>query len=105
MSRTQSAPPHKQPVTTPKFLMDIPDAAASMCTTIFAIRQLCRSGMLRYSRSSCRNYVLPVLRTRFRRSLVPCGMQSEGEYCSDHMNVAHLSRLVKSRQIRGRCAL
>jgi hypothetical protein len=49
MSRKQSASPHEQPVTTPKFLMDVPDAASSMCTTVFAIRQLCRSGMLRYS--------------------------------------------------------
>lgn len=30
-------------------LMDIPEAAVEMCTTVFAIRQLCRSGMLRYS--------------------------------------------------------
>jgi hypothetical protein len=49
MSRKQSAPPHEQPVTTPKVLMDIPEAASSMCMTVFAIRQLCRSGMLRYS--------------------------------------------------------
>jgi hypothetical protein len=48
MSRKQSASPHEQPVT-PKFLMDIPEAAFSMCMTVFAIRQLCRSGLLRYS--------------------------------------------------------
>jgi hypothetical protein len=46
MSRKQP-PPHEQPTT--KFLMDIPEAAASMCMTVFAIRQLCRSGILRYS--------------------------------------------------------
>jgi hypothetical protein len=54
MSRKQ--PPPQQPVTpneaVPKkknALMDIPEAAVEMCTTIFAIRRLCRSGMLRYS--------------------------------------------------------
>jgi hypothetical protein len=41
--------PQEQPVATPKFSMDIPEAAASMCMAVFAIRQLCRSGMLRYS--------------------------------------------------------
>lgn len=30
-------------------LMDIPEAAVEMCTTIFAIRRHCRSGELRYS--------------------------------------------------------
>ena len=47
--------PPQQPVTpndaVPKknALMDIPEAAVEMCTTIFQIRTLCRSGMLRYS--------------------------------------------------------
>ena len=41
--------PQEQSAPTPKFLFDIPEAAESMCTTIFAIRQLCRSGMLRYA--------------------------------------------------------
>jgi hypothetical protein len=51
MSRKR--PPH--PITpngsVPKknALMDIPEAAVEMCTTIFAIRRHCRSGELRYS--------------------------------------------------------
>lgn len=30
------------------FLMDIPTAAARMSTTVFAVRELCRSGQLKF---------------------------------------------------------
>ncbi len=30
------------------YLMDIPTAAARMSTTVFAVRELCRSGQLKY---------------------------------------------------------
>jgi hypothetical protein len=40
---------HAEAVPKKNALMDIPEAAVEMCTTVFAIRRLCRSGMLRYS--------------------------------------------------------
>jgi hypothetical protein len=42
--RKQQPPPRDKPA-----LMDIPEAAVEMCTTIFAIRRHLRSGELRYS--------------------------------------------------------
>lgn len=44
MRKQQQQPPRGKPA-----LMDIPEAAVEMCTTVFAIRRHCRSGELRYS--------------------------------------------------------
>jgi hypothetical protein len=45
----QPVTPDAQAPSKKNALMDIPEAAVDMCTTVFAIRRLCRSGMLRYS--------------------------------------------------------
>jgi hypothetical protein len=44
------ASPQQLPTPKSKNLLTIPEAAVEMCTTVFAVRRLCQSGELRYSR-------------------------------------------------------
>jgi hypothetical protein len=50
MVRTKNVPAPAPTAVNPNdlFLMDIPTAALRMSTTVFAIRELCRSGQLKY---------------------------------------------------------
>jgi hypothetical protein len=45
-----SKPPQQPPIPKSKNLLTIPEAAVELCTTVFAVRRLCQSGELRYSR-------------------------------------------------------
>jgi hypothetical protein len=42
--------PPQQPTPKSKALLTIPEAAVELCTTVWAVRRLCLSGELRYSR-------------------------------------------------------
>jgi hypothetical protein len=42
--------PQQPPTPKSKNLLTIPEAAVELCTTVFAVRRLCQSGELRYSR-------------------------------------------------------
>jgi hypothetical protein len=46
---SKPSPPHP-PSPRSKNLLTIPEAAVELCTTVFAVRRLCLSGELRYSR-------------------------------------------------------
>ena len=50
MGKGNSAPADSSPAPNLNelFLMDIPTAALRMSTTVFAVRELCRSGQLKY---------------------------------------------------------
>jgi hypothetical protein len=48
MSKQHSEQPPNSPKS--KALLTIPEAAIELCTTVFAVRRLCQSGELRYSR-------------------------------------------------------
>src|SRR5579871_2567635 len=48
MSKRQ--PPQQPPSPKEKKLLTIPEAAVELCTTVWAVRRLCLSGELRYSR-------------------------------------------------------